>query len=87
LNVMFGRERRRVSGQVDVVLPNMQLRLFRVILDVVTLELDKLVEAKFGECLSFSRVFPPNPGKILFQVRHNVKIGASNLRGQGSRID
>lgn len=43
----------------------MRYRLFRVILDVIALELYKLVEAEFTECLPLSRVLPANPGKIL----------------------
>lgn len=43
----------------------MQYHLFRVVLDVITLELDKLIEPKLAQCLSFSRIFPADPRKIL----------------------
>ena len=43
----------------------MQCRLFWVVLDVVALEFDKLIEAELAKRLSFARILPSYPCKIL----------------------
>lgn len=43
----------------------MHYRLFGVVLDVVALELNKLVEAKLAQRLSLTRILPANPREIL----------------------
>jgi hypothetical protein len=43
----------------------MQYRLFGVVLDVVALEFDKLIEAELAKRLSFARILPSYPCKIL----------------------
>ena len=61
------REKQYAGNSIWVVVPEclMQCRLFRVIFDVVALELDKLVETEFAQSLSLPRVLPANPCKIL----------------------
>ena len=61
----------------------MQVQLFRVVLDVVALELDELVKSKFGKCLSFARVFPAYPRKILFRVRLDFHVRELEPTGAG----
>ena len=61
----------------------MQCHLFRVVLDVIALELDELVEAKFAQCLSLSRVLPANPCKILSMLAKKCNHHLVNLTGAG----
>lgn len=43
----------------------MPVHLFRVVLDVIALELDKLIETEFTQSLTSARVFPANPCQVL----------------------
>ena len=62
--------------------------LFRIVLDVVALELDELVEPKFAQSLSSSRVLPSNPRQILFLISNVlIDIIVANLLVLDSRSD
>lgn len=49
---------------------------FGIVLKVVTLELDKLVEAKLAQCRALPRVLPSGPGEILLSPSQLEQSGA-----------
>lgn len=61
----------------------MHYHLFRVVLDVVALELDELVEAKFAERLPLARVLPADPREILHMSVRVRGYDDSRLTGAG----
>jgi len=44
------------------------MKSFRVILDVIALQLHELIEAEFAQSLSFSAVFPARPREVLIRI-------------------
>ena len=61
-------------------------RLLWIVLDVVTLEFDKLVEAKLAQSLPSARVLPSYPCQVLLLVS-NLKLNSpENLPEQDNRI-
>lgn len=61
--------------------------LFWIVFDVIALQLNKLVEAEFTQRLSFSRVFPSYPSKILLCSVQILDLVNAYLRAQGSHSD
>jgi hypothetical protein len=46
---------------------------FRIVFDMVALELNELVEAELAQSLSLSRIFPSDPCKVLHEMsKHEV---------------
>jgi hypothetical protein len=54
-----------VARQVTLIC-SVQHYLFRVVFDVVALQLNELIEAELAQRLSSSRILPSDPGQILF---------------------
>lgn len=53
--------------------------LFRVVFDVIALELDELIKAKATQCLTLARLFPAGPRKIGARVIASVHEYSSSL--------
>ena len=63
-------------------------RSIRIIFYMVALELDKVVEAKFAQCATSSRIFPANPSEVLIIISNKPFVQDEGvLRGLDSRSD